>query len=68
MRLTIDLTESNLLQDDLDYLADAQQAVLDLLLPDTELDRAARARLCLLLQLLEDLRQAAQAAAHLPSA
>ena len=68
MRLTIDLTESNLLQDDLDYLADAQQAVLDLLLPDTELDRAARARLCLLLQLLEDLRQAARAAAYLPSA
>lgn len=66
MRLMIDLTGSTLLQDDLDYLADAQQAVLDLLLPDAELERLARARLCLLLQLLEQLRQAV-CTAHQPT-
>ncbi|MFZ1326227.1 MAG: hypothetical protein WAT67_09455 [Candidatus Contendobacter sp.] len=66
MRLLIDLTGSTLLQDDLDYLADAQQAVLDLLLPDAELERLARARLCLLLQLLEQLRQAV-CTAHQPT-
>lgn len=63
MRLGIDLTGSNDARDDLDYLQDARQAVHDLLLPDCDLDRAGRERLCTLLTLIAVLEQAARALA-----
>ena len=62
MRLTVDLTGSSHPQDELNYLRDARQAVHDLLLPDGDLDRAGRVRLCSLLSLLEALEQAVHAA------
>lgn len=62
MRLTIDLTGSRSIRDDLDLLADAQNAVIDLLIPGADLDVHARDRLATLLHLLAELRAAAHRA------
>ena len=58
MRLEIDLTGSDRQQDELDYLADAQRAVIALLDPSADLDRAGRDRLAILLSILDTLRTA----------
>ena len=58
MRLTLDLTGSHALRDDLDLLHDAQSAVIDLLTPNAHLDPGARDRLATLLRLLADLHAA----------
>ena len=62
MRLTLDLTGSHALRDDLDLLHDAQNAVIDLLTPGGHLDPRARDRLATLLRILADLHAAARAA------
>ena len=67
MHLHIDLTGSSDARDELDYLLDARQAVQDLLLPDNDLDRAGRERLCILLTVLTTLERAVQTVAAAPS-
>lgn len=67
MHLHIDLTGSSDARDELDYLKDARQAVQDLLLPDNDLDRAGRERLCILLTVLTTLERAVQTVAAAPS-
>ena len=64
MRLQVDLTGSSDARDELEYLQDARQAVHDLLLPDGDLDRAARERLCILLTVLATLERASQTASQ----
>ena len=64
MRLQVDLTGSSDARDELEYLQDARQAVHDLLLPDGDLDRDARERLCILLTVLTALERAAQTASQ----
>jgi len=65
MQLHIDLSGSFMARDDLDLLEDAQQAIIALLNPDADLDRAGRDRLATLLRILDELRIAVLQAASL---
>lgn len=58
MQLHIDLTGSLSMRDELDLLADAQNAVIALLTPDATLDATLREQLATLLRILDELRLA----------
>lgn len=55
MQLTIDLTGSRSVRDELEYLRDAQQAIQDLMLPTGDWNAAQRDRIAILLNILNEL-------------
>ncbi len=59
MKLTVDLTGSDLLADELGLLQDARWAVRDLLLPGLDLDTNGKDRLSTLLRIIDELWEAA---------